>query len=108
MVFIENHNSPLERGAVARVATMLRQVCFACTTSLERLLHTPGQVPVLACTRPDTVWGAKDQRTTVSRPCRSKSGVETGLDMKEVVPDARDAQQHDPVLSESEILCSTK
>ncbi|CAI7650549.1 unnamed protein product [Penicillium bialowiezense] len=81
---------PSERGTVAPVAALLRQD------------------PVLARTRPDTVWGAQDRRTVTSRPCGSKSGVKTGLDMKEVCPDARDAQQHDPVMSGSEILCSTK
>ncbi|KAJ5466355.1 hypothetical protein N7530_010142 [Penicillium desertorum] len=45
---------------------------------------------------------------TASRPCRSKSGVKTGLDMKDGCQDARDAQQHEPVMSGSEILCSTK
>lgn len=51
MVFIWNHYSPLERGTVAPVATLFRQVFFAWPTSLERLVHTPGQVPNLACAR---------------------------------------------------------
>jgi hypothetical protein len=107
MVFIGNHNSPLERGSVAPVATLLRQVCFAWPRSLERLVHAPGQVAVLARAHPGPLWGA-DHRTTASRPCRSKSGVKTGLDMKDGCQDARDAQQHEPVISGSEILCSTK
>lgn len=46
MVFIGNHTSPWERGGgeccPGSVATLLlRQVCFACTPSLERHLHTP-------------------------------------------------------------------
>ncbi|KAJ5920226.1 hypothetical protein N7516_011084 [Penicillium verrucosum] len=98
MEFIGNHNSPLERGSVAPVAALLRQVYFAWPTSLERLVHTPAQVPVLACAHPGRVGsrGPKDD------------GVKTGLDMKEVVHDARDAQQHEPVMSGSEILYSTK
>ncbi|KAJ5976916.1 hypothetical protein N7501_000258 [Penicillium viridicatum] len=88
MEFIGNHNSLSERGSVAPVATLLRQVYFAWPTSLERLVHTPGQVPVLACAHPGRVGsrGPKDD------------GVKTGLDMKEVVHDARDAQQHEPVM----------
>ncbi|KAJ5308752.1 hypothetical protein N7508_004131 [Penicillium antarcticum] len=57
---------------------------------------------------PGSCPGTGEQRTTASRPCRSKSGVKTGLDMKEVDQEARDAQQHDPVMSASEILSSTK
>lgn len=59
MVFIGKHNSPSERGTVVPVATLLRQVCFSWPTSLERLVHTPGQVPVLAGAHPGAVWGAK-------------------------------------------------
>ncbi|KAJ5187720.1 hypothetical protein N7449_010714 [Penicillium cf. viridicatum] len=91
MEFIGNHNSPLERGSVAPVATLLRQVYFAGPTSLERLVHTPGAGPGpgLRTSRP-----CGEQRTKGRR----KSGVKTGLDMKEVVHDARDAQQHEPVM----------
>lgn len=75
MEFIGNHNSPLERGSVAPVATLLRQVYFAWPTSLERLVHTPGQVPVLACAHQGRVGsiGPKDDgKPTLPQQIRSQ------------------------------------
>jgi hypothetical protein len=75
MVFIGKHNSPGE-GCVVLVAALLRQVCFACTATLERQLHTPTQDPVLAVARPDAVWGAKDGRhLSLRRQIRSQERV---------------------------------
>ncbi|KAJ5543479.1 hypothetical protein N7535_005903 [Penicillium sp. DV-2018c] len=52
--------------------------------SLERLVHTPTQVPSWPA-RIQAPCGERRAKGTESRPCRSKSGVKTGLDMKEVV-----------------------
>lgn len=93
MVFIGNHTSPWARGGGERcpgsVATLLRQVCFACTTSLERHLHTPRLGP--------------DPGHSASRYCVESKGCplavlaaanqesRKGTIMKEVLSDARDA-----------------
>lgn len=93
MVFIGNHASPLEREegcCVGPVATLLRQVCFAYTTSLERHLHTPRLGPdpghsaswycVESAGCPRAVLAAANQESR------------KGMIMKEESPDARDAR----------------
>ncbi|KAJ5586797.1 uncharacterized protein N7459_002562 [Penicillium hispanicum] len=81
----ENVRASAKRGTGVPVATLLRS---ACTASLERQLHTPRARSSPGPSRVQTRRGV--QRTAANRPCRSKSGVKKGLDMKEPLPDARD------------------
>lgn len=93
MVFIGNHTSPLEREegcCVGPVATLLRQVCFAYTTSLERRLHTPrlGPDPGHSAS-----WYCVES-TGCPRAVLAAANQESrkGTIMKEELPDARDAR----------------
>ncbi|KAJ5823979.1 hypothetical protein N7447_006319 [Penicillium robsamsonii] len=104
-----NHNSPLERGSVAPVATLLRQVCFAWPTvprtPCPYSWAGPSPGPRTSRRRVESREPKDDGKPTLPQQIRSQ---ERARYEGKLVQDARDAQQHDPVMSGSEILGSAK